>query len=152
MSGLSPFGTARARFERGPVANDAGGLDVEQAETQLEQTQAQIPGLENSLRSDKDSLAVLLGVTPDAVDAMLGTSTAIPVAPAEVATGMPKDLLRRRPDVRQAELTAAAQSAGIGVAKSNLFPSFSLSGSFGFAGTSLRNASSSCIGPRTSAS
>ena len=49
---------------------------------------------------------------------------------------MPKDLLRRRPDVRQAELTAAAQSAGIGVAKSNLYPSFSLSGSFGYVGTS----------------
>ena len=128
---------AQAQFDAGETSQ----LDVEQAETQLQQTQAQIPGLENSLRADKDSLAVLLGVTPDSVDAMLGSSTAIPVAPAQVATGMPKDLLRRRPDVRQAELTAAAQSAAIGVAKSNLFPSFSLSGSFGFAGTSLRNAS-----------
>jgi NodT family efflux transporter outer membrane factor (OMF) lipoprotein len=128
---------AQAQFDAGETSQ----LDVEQAETQLQQTQAQIPGLENSLRSDKDSLAVLLGMTPDSVDAMLGSSTAIPLAPAEVATGMPKDLLRRRPDVRQAELTAAAQSAGIGVAKSNLFPAFSLSGSFGFAGTSLRNAS-----------
>jgi outer membrane protein TolC len=54
---------------------------------------------------------------------------------------MPKDLLRRRPDVREAEFTAAAQSAGIGVAKSNLYPSFSLGGSFGYVGTSLRGGS-----------
>jgi NodT family efflux transporter outer membrane factor (OMF) lipoprotein len=126
---------AQDQFEAGETSQ----LDVEQAETQLQQTQAQIPGLESSLRADKDSLAVLLGVTPDAIDAMLGTSTAIPVAPAGIATGMPKDLLRRRPDVRQAELTAAAQCASIGVAKANLFPSFSLSGSFGFAGTNLRD-------------
>jgi NodT family efflux transporter outer membrane factor (OMF) lipoprotein len=128
---------AQAQFDAGETSQ----LDVEQAETQLEQTQAQIPGLENSLRADMDSLAVLLGVTPNSVDPMLGTLTAIPVAPGEVATGMPKDLLRRRPDVRQAELTAAAQCAAIGVAKSNLFPSFSLTGSFGFAGTTLRSGS-----------
>ncbi|HYC09682.1 MAG TPA: efflux transporter outer membrane subunit [Steroidobacteraceae bacterium] len=125
---------AQAQFEAGETSQ----LDVEQAETQLAQTQAQIPGLENSLQAAKDSLAVLLGVTPDAIDALLGAATAIPVAPAAVATGMPKDLLRRRPDVRQAELTAAAQSAAIGVAKSNLYPAFSLTGSFGFAGTNLR--------------
>jgi NodT family efflux transporter outer membrane factor (OMF) lipoprotein len=130
---------ARAQFEAGETSQ----LDVEQAETQLAQTQAQAPGLESSLRSAKDSLAVLLGVTPDAIDALLGTSTAIPGAPGQVATGMPKDLLRRRPDVRQAELTAAAQSAAIGVAKSNLFPAFSLTGSFGFAGTNLRGNSTS---------
>ena len=128
---------ATAQFEAGETSQ----LDVEQAQTQLAQTRSQLPGLENSLRADADSLAVLLGVTPDAVDPLLGSSTAIPVAPSEAATGMPKDLLRRRPDVREAELTAAAQSAGIGVAKANLFPAFSLSGSFGFVATSLRGGS-----------
>lgn len=128
---------ARAQFEAGETSQ----LDVQQAETQLAQTQAQVPGLQNSLRTSKDSLAVLLGVVPLDVDARLGTDTSIPAAPAQVATGMPKDLLRRRPDVRQAELTAAAQSAGIGVAKSYLYPSFSLTGSFGFVGTSLRGGS-----------
>ncbi len=126
---------ARAQFENGETSE----LDVQQALTQLAQTQAQIPGLENSLRTTKDSLAVLLGLTPDRIDGQLGAGTAIPTAPGQVATGMPKDLLRRRPDVRQAELTAAAQSAGIGVAKSNLYPSFSLSGSFGYVSTSLGN-------------
>jgi NodT family efflux transporter outer membrane factor (OMF) lipoprotein len=130
---------AQSQFEAGETSD----LDVQQAQTQLAQTEAQIPGLENSLRADEDSLAVLLGITPDRVDALLGSGTTIPSAPAQVATGIPKDLLRRRPDVRQAELTAAAQCAGIGVAKANLFPSFSLAGSFGFVGTNLRNGSPS---------
>jgi len=130
---------ASAQFEAGETSQ----LDVEQAQTQLAQTRSQLPGLENSLRADEDSLAVLLGVTPDRIDQMLGTANAIPVSPSEAATGMPKDLLRRRPDVRQAELTAAAQSAGIGVAKANLFPAFSLTGSFGFVGTNLRGGSAS---------
>ena len=130
---------ASAQFEAGETSQ----LDVEQAQTQLAQTRSQLPGLQNSLRADEDSLAVLLGVTPDTIDPMLGTTTAIPGAPSEAAAGMPKDLLRRRPDVRQAELTAAAQSAGIGVAKANLFPAFSLTGSFGFVGTSLHGSSAS---------
>ena len=128
---------ARAQFEAGETSL----LDVQQAVTQLAQTEAQVPGLQGSLRVEQDSLAVLLGVTPDAVDALLAKNGGIPVAPPEVATGMPKDLLRRRPDVRQAELSAAAQSAAIGVAKANLFPSFSLAGSFGFVGTNVRNGS-----------
>ena len=57
----------------------------------------------------------------------------IPVAPAEAAVGIPKDLLRRRPDVRTAGLTAASQSALIGVAVAQMYPSFSLAGAFGFA-------------------
>jgi NodT family efflux transporter outer membrane factor (OMF) lipoprotein len=130
---------ASAQFEAGETSQ----LDVEQAQTQLAQTRSQLPGLENSLRADEDSLAVLLGVTPYAIDPLLGAPGDIPLAPSEAVTGMPKDLLRRRPDVRQAELTAAAQSAGIGVAKANLFPAFSLTGSFGFVGTSLHGGSSS---------
>jgi NodT family efflux transporter outer membrane factor (OMF) lipoprotein len=128
---------ARAQFENGETSE----LDVQQALTELAQTQAAIPGLESSLRATEDSLAVLLGTTPDQVEAHLGAPAPIPRAPAGVATGMPRDLLRRRPDVLQAELAAAAQSAGIGVAKAELFPSFSLGGSFGFVATTLRNQS-----------
>ena len=63
---------------------------------------------------------------------MLAGSPGIPVAPTQVAAGIPADLLRRRPDVRSAELRAAAQSAQIGVAKADLYPAFSLTGNFGF--------------------
>jgi len=128
---------ARAQFEYGETSE----LDVQQALTQLAQTQASIPSLQSSLRSNEDSLAVLLGTSPDVVAAHLDVPSPIPSAPAAVATGMPRDLLRRRPDVLQAELAAAAQSAGIGVAKAELFPSFSLGGSFGFVSTTLRNGS-----------
>ena len=58
-------------------------------------------------------------------------------APAEVAVGIPKDLLRRRPDVRAAGLAAASQSALIGVAVANMYPAFSLAGAFGVASTNL---------------
>ena len=61
----------------------------------------------------------------------LGTTGSIPVAPSEVAVGIPAELLRRRPDIRIAELEAATQSALIGVAQADLYPSFSLFGSIG---------------------
>jgi outer membrane protein TolC len=80
---------------------------------------------------------VLLGETPYAIDERLQGEGTIPVAPAEVAVGIPKDLLRRRPDVRAAGLAAASQSALIGVAVANMYPAFSLSGAFGFASTNL---------------
>lgn len=124
---------AKAQFENGETSL----LDVQQATTQLAETQSQIPGLQSAQRKAADALAVLLGTPPDQVDAKLGTDTTIATAPAEVALGMPRDLLRRRPDVRQAELTAAAQSAGIGVAKANLYPAFSLGGTFGWGASSI---------------
>ncbi len=110
-------------------------LDVRQAAALLGQTQAQIPALQNTLRQAKNGLALLLGMTPEAVDALLVAPGPIPVAPAEAAVGIPKDLLRRRPDVRTAGLTAASQSALIGVAVASMYPSFSLAGAFGFAST-----------------
>jgi len=107
-------------------------LDVEQAQTQLGITEASVPTLKAQLQTEKDALAVLLGLTPDKVDALLTGSTAIPVAPSGVAVGIPKDLLRLRPDVQEAELQAANQSALLGVAKAQLYPALSISGTFGF--------------------
>ena len=68
---------------------------------------------------------------------MLGGEGAIPSAPGDAAVGIPKDLLRRRPDVRAAGLAAASQSALIGVAVANMYPSFSLAGAFGVSSTTL---------------
>jgi outer membrane protein TolC len=62
------------------------------------------------------------------------------VPPATVAVGIPADLVRRRPDIRAAELAAAAQSARIGIAEADLFPAFSLTGSFGAAASNVRSA------------
>src|SRR5215470_15638598 len=124
---------AEAKFKYGTVTQ----LDVEQARTSLLNTQATIPPLETQLRQARDALSVLLGMPPSDLSGLLGTSSTIPVSPLQVIVGIPTDLLRRRPDIRSAELQAAAQSAQIGVAKAELFPAFSLTGSFVFLATNL---------------
>jgi NodT family efflux transporter outer membrane factor (OMF) lipoprotein len=127
---------ARARFEGGA----ATGLDVEQAENVLAQTEATIPQLNQQLTQGVTALCVLLGIPPEQLHDVLGGQAVIPVPPPEAAIGMPVDLLRRRPDIRAAELQAAAQSAQIGVAKADLYPAFTLSGAFGtLAASSGRN-------------
>jgi NodT family efflux transporter outer membrane factor (OMF) lipoprotein len=119
---------AEARLRYGTVTQ----LDVEQANTVLNNTLAAVPALETQLRQAKDALSVLLGMTPGELSDYLGAPSEIPVSPPQVAVGIPVDLLRRRPDIRSAEFQAAAQSALIGVAKADLYPAFSLTGSFGF--------------------
>ena len=118
---------AELRFQEGVATK----LDVTQARALLKQTEALIPRLETSLRQAKNGLAILLGILPADVKVMLGGPRPIPIAPAQVAVGIPAELLRRRPDIRLAEFQAAAQSARIGVAKSDLYPRFSLVGSIG---------------------
>jgi NodT family efflux transporter outer membrane factor (OMF) lipoprotein len=106
-------------------------LDMQQARTLLLSTEATIPGLEATLTQATNALSVLLGRPPGDLSAALGSTGQVPNAPAELAVGVPAQLLRRRPDVREAELRAAAQSALIGVASADLYPSFALTGSLG---------------------
>jgi NodT family efflux transporter outer membrane factor (OMF) lipoprotein len=127
------LGIAEARYLFGLVSE----LDVEQARTALNSTLSLIPLLETQLRQANHALCLLLGVTPGSLGQVLAQSCGIPVAPTQVAVGIPADLLRRRPDIRRAELQAAAQCAQIGVAKSDLFPAFTLSGFFGFLSTDV---------------
>jgi NodT family efflux transporter outer membrane factor (OMF) lipoprotein len=118
---------ARNRYRAGVVSK----RDVYQAENVLGQTRSSIPELEIELRQAKNALCVLLGVPPGGADTMLAAESRIPDAPEQVAAGIPADLLRRRPDVRKAELDAAAQSAQIGVAKADLLPALTLVGNVG---------------------
>jgi outer membrane protein TolC len=78
-----------------------------------------------------NALAVLLGQAPGKTRDIIRGGKGIPKAPSKVAVGLPAELLRRRPDIRRAEMTAISQSAQIGVAKSDLYPSFTLLGSLG---------------------
>ena len=119
---------AQAQFDAGAVTE----LDVFQSKGQLRTTEAAIPGFENDIRQAKNALAILLGKLPGEIDTMLAGPGRIPQIPAEVAIGAPAELLRRRPDIRLAERQLAAQSAQIGVAKADLYPSFSLFGSIGY--------------------
>jgi NodT family efflux transporter outer membrane factor (OMF) lipoprotein len=118
---------AEDRF-RGGVATK---LDVYQAENVLGQTEAAVPQLTAQLDQGKNALAVLLGMPPSRLDDLLRGPRTIPVPPLDVAVVIPADLVRRRPDIRAAELAAMAQSAEIGIAKADLFPAFSLLGRFG---------------------
>jgi NodT family efflux transporter outer membrane factor (OMF) lipoprotein len=106
-------------------------LDMQQAQTLLLATEATIPALESALRQARNALGTLLGQPPGAVDVQLADNQAIPTLPASVSVGLPADLLRRRPDVRQAELLAMSQNARVGLAEADLYPSFSLAGSIG---------------------
>lgn len=108
-------------------------LDMQQALTLLLSTEATIPSLEISLAQSRHALSTLLGEAPGAVEDRLAGGGGIPVAPEDVAIGLPADMLRRRPDVRQAELTAMAANALVGLAEADLYPSFSLTGSIGVA-------------------
>ncbi|MGD9138899.1 MAG: TolC family protein [Desulfobacterales bacterium] len=119
---------AEVRFKAGAVTE----LDVTQARALLRSTESTIPGFETDVRQAKNALAILLGKLPGEIDAMLGGPGLIPEVPAEVAVGIPTELLRRRPDIRLAERGLAAQSAQIGFAKADLFPRFSLFGTLGF--------------------
>lgn len=109
--------------------------DVEQAVAELKSTEAKVFQLNTQLQQQKNALCTLLGLPPTHLDDALSGSSGIPRAPLEVAVGIPADLLRRRPDIRSAEYLAMAQCAQIGVAKSDLYPAFSVTGNFGFLAT-----------------
>ncbi len=126
---------AEARFQFGTASQ----LDVDQANTALYTTLAFIPVLEAQLKQAKDALCVLLGLPPTDLEDLLKGASGIPVSPAQVVVGIPADLLRRRPDIRSAELQAAAQCAQIGIAQADLYPAFSLTGSFGFLSSDVGN-------------
>lgn len=124
---------ADARFRFGAVTE----LDVEQAKTSLNNTEAQIPSLEITLRQLQNAMAVLLGRPPQDLSQLLGGPRPIPITPPEVAVGMPQDLIRRRPDIRVAEALLVAQGAQIGYAITDLYPAFFLGGTVGLSTTNI---------------
>jgi NodT family efflux transporter outer membrane factor (OMF) lipoprotein len=118
---------ATSRFQNGATSE----LDPTQATTLLESTRATIPQLQTGQQQGQNALATLLGQPVGTIDAMLTGAQEIPKPPEKIAVGVPADVLRRRPDIRSAEMAAAAQCARIGVAKAELYPSFSILGSIG---------------------
>jgi NodT family efflux transporter outer membrane factor (OMF) lipoprotein len=129
-----------------------GEIGVYLSTSNLDGTKASVPSLEIGLRQANNRLCTLLGIPTIDLTAILGEGDGIPTAPAEVAVGIPADLLRRRPDVRAAERQVAAQSAQIGVAVADLYPSIAITGEistqaeeFGNLFSSLSNGGS--VGP-----
>ena len=114
-------------------------LDKAQAESDLRQSQAQVEQLQIDLRQTENRLCTLLGIPAVALEPRLnaGPKTGIPIPPDYAVVGVPADLLRRRPDVRRAERLAAAQAEQIGIATSDLYPAFTITGSIGWQNATL---------------
>ena len=118
-------------------AGFASELDVVNSDALVANTKAQIPRLDTSARQSAHAIAVLLGRPPGEMLDELLKSRPVPTASVSVPTGIPSDLLRRRPDIRRAEANAHAATARIGVAVADLFPRFSLNGSLSQQGAKL---------------
>jgi NodT family efflux transporter outer membrane factor (OMF) lipoprotein len=117
----------QARSKAGLV----GDADVANAAANLASTQASIPTIASNARQMMHAIAVLLGQNPGELLEALQTSRPIPAAPPTLPLGLPAELLRRRPDVRQAERSLAAATARIGIQVASLFPSITLTGQYG---------------------
>jgi NodT family efflux transporter outer membrane factor (OMF) lipoprotein len=116
------------RYERG-ITNE---LDVTLATRELAILEAQAAPVDAQVRAAEYAIAVLLGVYPEDMVTELGAAAMVPSVPGAVAVGLPVELLRRRPDIQQAERELAGATARIGIATANLFPSLFVSGSLGF--------------------
>lgn len=108
-----------------------GALDVEQARANLAQTQASIPPLQAAIAQAMFRLATLAGAEPGALVTTLTAAAALPDVPDAIATGIPAETLRQRPDVRAAALRAEADRARLAQVDAQRFPSLALSGSIG---------------------
>jgi outer membrane protein, multidrug efflux system len=107
-------------------------LDVENATAEVGTTQAEVPLADREITVDVNELSELMARPPEALRAQLGRAQAVPPVPPVVPIGLPSDLARRRPDIRQAEANLHAATAEIGVAISNYFPKLTLTAGGGF--------------------
>ena len=112
-------------------AGEAARSDVTRAETAALNAAANVPGLAAQARADAYALATLTGRPPEDLITLAEQAGPLPVSPGPVGAGLRSDLLRRRPDVRQAERDLAAAAADIGVATADLFPSVTLAAGVG---------------------
>jgi multidrug efflux system outer membrane protein len=118
------------RFEKGIISE----LDVSQSEAEYQDALARLPEIEISLARAENALSVLLGRNPGPIPR---GRTIDELTLPQIPSGLPSDLLARRPDLRAAEQALIAANAQIGVAKSLYFPTISLTGAFGWASTDL---------------
>ena len=121
------------RFNQG-LTNE---LDVQLSRRQLATVESEVAPLQASIAQAQRRIGVLLGLPPQDLYSELQAAQPIPTPPERIAAGLPLELLRRRPDIREAERRLAAATARIGVATADLFPRVDLVGSFGVQGQGL---------------
>ena len=133
------LGIAKIKLQGGTTTQ----LDVDEATASCNATLATIPQYQAALAQAMNAMSVLIGETPGDVEPRVKKHQRLPRVPAEVAVGVPADLLRRRPDIRAAEYQAAAQSAQIGVAQADLYPAFTITGAVAVKSSDIGNLFSS---------
>ncbi len=121
-------------FQRKFAGGQISGMELAQVRSAYEQVAESIPDIERRIVLEENALSVLLGRNPGAIKR--GKTLDALVFPA-IPQGIPSDVLLRRPDIRQSEQNLIAANARIGVARTQYFPTISLTGLFGFASTSL---------------
>lgn len=134
------------------AAGSTSKLDESQALGVCRGTESSLLSLQTMYQQALNRLSILVGRPPGYVDSLMSAPKPIPSAPEEIMVGIPADLLRRRPDVRAAEQQIIAQNARVGAAIGDLYPIFSLNGSFGLDANSVGNmfdgdAISASVGP-----
>ncbi len=123
------FRETRDLFGRRLAGGAASALETASAEAALASTKANIPSIERQITAQENQLDVLLGREPGRIPR--GAALDDQFLPPEVPSGLPSDLLERRPDLREAEQNLVAANAEVGVTTANLFPTISLTGAFG---------------------
>ena len=124
-------------FDRRLGAGMASALETASAEASLANVAGQVPLLESQIVALENSIGLLVGRNPGAI--ARGAALTEQFLPPEVPAGLPSDLLRRRPDVREAEQQLIAANANVGVAMASFFPTISLTGAFGGVSTDVSN-------------
>jgi NodT family efflux transporter outer membrane factor (OMF) lipoprotein len=142
------FDLVQARYTRG-FTNE---LDPAIAQRELATVQAELAPLDAAIRQSQRRLTVLLGRFPDDLAAEMNQPGVLPQLPGRIEPGLPLDLLKRRPDIRQAERTLAASTARIGVAADALYPHVFINGALGVQGqgfgrTPLESSFIGSVGP-----
>jgi multidrug efflux system outer membrane protein len=117
----------------------SSALDAANADAQVATTASNIPPLKTLRQQAVHALSVLLGRSPADLIAELSRPGAMPPMPPAIPVGLPSDLVRRRPDIREAEAQLHAATAQIGVAVADFFPQFSLTGSANYQSNVLRS-------------
>lgn len=117
----------------------ASDLDVANASAQVEAVRSTLPTLKDQEAARINALSLLVDEPPGSLRDELAQAKPIPPTPPRAPLGVPSELARRRPDIRQAEAQLHAATATIGVAVGDFYPSVKLNGSVGFNALDLRN-------------
>ena len=125
----------KSRATAGLLSN----IDVSQAKSLVQTTQSNIPTLRAEMRQSLHSLEILLGEQPSKLETLLNYTPAVPISTHEIILGAPADIIRNRPDIREAERNLASATAVQGVAISEMFPKISLTSMFGLGSSQTSN-------------